>query len=582
MATTIPTIYRLTIERFRGIQSLTWQPTAGFNLILGGGDTGKTTVLDAIGLLLSPTNPTSIADTDYFNRKIDEGFTIEAIIGIPSTVPVNRQTKQSWPWTWNGSDAVIPAADGPTTGEPVFRLRVRGTPDLEYSYEIVQPDDTTDTLSSSLRRSIGLVRLSADENNDRDLRLVQGSALDRLLSDAALRSRLAAEFAKTEVQSALSEESITALSVLDAVFISENLPNELNLAVTGGQGFSIAALIGLTADRKGVKLPLSTWGAGTRRIASLTIAEQNQGESPITLVDEIERGLEPYRQRTLVDKLQNGTSQSFVTTHSPATISAASKSSIWYIDHAGQIGPLDADKISRLRAKDPEAFLSRLTVVAEGATELGFVTTFLEAVLAPLSLKQCGIHVCDGGGHEETLLVLEALATGGLKFAGFADNEDGKHPTRWNRVEQHVGSLLFRWNEGCVEENVLAKVSDDSLLDFITDPDGEKIGIRLRTLADRLNITEKDFDAVKAQSGDSFRTVLIEAALGKVPDDKVDRKKEYIAHASRWFKSIDGGCELYGKIISLGLWPSFKPLLLPFANAIRTSIGLSEIEDISQ
>ena len=47
---------------------------------------------------------------------------------------------------------------------------------------------------------------------------------------------------------------------------------------------SIAALIGLTAIREGVQLPLATWGAGTRRIAALTIAEQNQGEAPITLV----------------------------------------------------------------------------------------------------------------------------------------------------------------------------------------------------------------------------------------------------------------------------------------------------------
>ena len=51
-------------------------------------------------------------------------------------------------------------------------------------------------LSVSLRRSIGLVRLSGDDRNDRDLRLVQGSALDRLLSDKALRSRLASELAK--------------------------------------------------------------------------------------------------------------------------------------------------------------------------------------------------------------------------------------------------------------------------------------------------------------------------------------------------------------------------------------------------
>ena len=91
----------------------------------------------------------------------------------------------------------MPSIDGENgiKGEPVYRLRVRGTEDLELAYEIMQPDGTTDNLSVGLRRSIGLVRLSGD---DRNLRLVQGSALDRLLSDKALRSRLASELAKSE------------------------------------------------------------------------------------------------------------------------------------------------------------------------------------------------------------------------------------------------------------------------------------------------------------------------------------------------------------------------------------------------
>jgi hypothetical protein len=37
-----PKIYVLTTERFRGITSLTWQPSRGVNVILGGSDVGKT------------------------------------------------------------------------------------------------------------------------------------------------------------------------------------------------------------------------------------------------------------------------------------------------------------------------------------------------------------------------------------------------------------------------------------------------------------------------------------------------------------------------------------------------------------
>lgn len=47
-----PLIRRLTIERFRGIEGLVWHPSPGLNVLLGGGDVGKTTILEAIALLL--------------------------------------------------------------------------------------------------------------------------------------------------------------------------------------------------------------------------------------------------------------------------------------------------------------------------------------------------------------------------------------------------------------------------------------------------------------------------------------------------------------------------------------------------
>jgi putative ATP-dependent endonuclease of OLD family len=141
-----PIIYRLAIERFRCITTFSWHPTKDVNLILGGGDVGKTTILDAIGLLFSPTNPTTLADTDYHARNIEAGFVIEAILSLPPESGINQQTKASWPWDWNGSEAVVRSTDGDgeMKGEPVYRLRVRGTGDLELAYEVVQPDGTAD------------------------------------------------------------------------------------------------------------------------------------------------------------------------------------------------------------------------------------------------------------------------------------------------------------------------------------------------------------------------------------------------------------------------------------------------------
>jgi len=575
----VPFIYHLAIQRFRCIKTLSWHPDKGVNLILGGGDVGKTTILDAIGLLLSPTNPTTLSDTDYHSRNIEAGFAVEAIVSLPPESGINQQTKASWPWDWNGSEAIVPSTDGEMKGEPVYRLRVRGTEDLELAYEIVQPDGIADSLSVGLRRSIGLVRLSGDDRNDRDLRLVQGSALDRLLSDKALRSRLASELAKSDVTEQLTDSAKEALKALNLVFKTKSLPDELDLAITGGQGLSITALIGLTAKREEVQLPLASWGSGTRRFAALAIAEQNQGEAPITLVDEVERGLEPYRQRFLMENLQAGKSQVFVTTHSPSAISAASKASLWYVDHTGGIGQLVSAAVARQRKTDPETFLARLAVVAEGATEFGFVTALLEKTFGS-SLQKRGVHVTDGGGHEATLGLLEALAAGGLRFGGFADDE-GQHPTRWQNVTEKLDKLLFRWASGCIEETVIGVVPDDKLEALLTDAENDKTGMRLRTLADRLGIQEKNFATINAKAGSGLKAVILAAALGTVPDDKVAERKQYQSHGQTWFKTIEGGRELAGKVFTLGIWPTLKPALMPFCNAVRKAVDLDEIPDLN-
>jgi putative ATP-dependent endonuclease of the OLD family len=110
---------------------------------------------------------------------------------------------------------VVPSTDDDiaAAGQQIYRLPVRGA-EHDLVYEVVQPDNSTDTLSVALRRGIGLVRLAGDDRNDRDLRLVQGSALDRLLSDKRLRSRLASGPARTGVKDELTDAAQELLKMM--------------------------------------------------------------------------------------------------------------------------------------------------------------------------------------------------------------------------------------------------------------------------------------------------------------------------------------------------------------------------------
>ena len=467
-------IRQIRIERYRGIKSLTWNPVPGMNVVLGGGDVGKTTILEAIALLLSPSNTVNLSEADYWQRDSESEFVIQAMFSLPSSSDISQQSKLALPWAWNGNDAVLPLMpedgddDMPPPSLPVYRFQVRGTADLEIVWEIVHPNDEVDFLPAALRRQIGVVRLGGDERNDRDLRLAYGSALDRLLADKVLKGRISQALAKFNLTNMLAEDANEALAKLDEALEKASLPRKLELGLTSSQGLSIGALIGLlAASDEGVSLPLASWGAGTRRMVTLQIAAATESETRITVIDELERGLEPYRVRKLTQTLQSETTQSFVTTHNAVAISAADQAHLWYLDPDGHIGRLPREKIARQQDRDPETFLCRLAIVAEGQTEVGFVRYLLERVIDG-DLLDHGLRVCHGQGNEATLELLEALAVTGLRFGGFADNE-GKFSGRWSTLKTKMGKTLFQWGAGSTEQNVIVQLPEDKLIALISD-----------------------------------------------------------------------------------------------------------------
>lgn len=579
-----PHILRLDLTRFRGFESVTWFPETKMNVVLGGGDAGKSTLLDAIALLLHPSNGYTLSDSDYWQRQVADEFEIEAVMYLPESTGVQALRTATWPWEWDGTAAVLPNADGDRNSRPpVYKLRVRGTADLELVYEIEQPDSLNVALPTALRKAIGVVRLAGDDRSERDLRLVQGGALDRLLADKGLRAKLGYNIGQTSVQDALSSEAGKKLNELDQSFKKSGLPSGLQLGFVGSPGLSINALIGITAKRNDVALPLLSWGSGTRRLSALSISNAVQEGQPISVIDEVERGLEPYRQRSLIRELSAKEAQSFITTHSATVIGAASNASLWYVNANRAIGRLETKKIATQQAKDPDLFLARFAIVVEGITEVGFLRHLLSKYVSS-DWSSLGIAVTDAGSNDSVLILLEALLTGGVRFGGFADTEFAcKHPRRWGTVKEKLGSLLFRWERGCLEENLIPLFELSELQDLISDPVGEKTGYRLRTLADRLGINASTYEAVLAAAGDeaTLRDLIVQAACGTVPEavTEVGQKKTYKGHSSYWFKSMKGGDELAAKFLALRETVARDVItsrLTNFLKAIEIELGLGQ------
>jgi putative ATP-dependent endonuclease of OLD family len=582
-------IRKLTIDCFRGIKRFEWFPAPSINIILGGGDIGKSTILEAIALLLNPSSGVTVAESDYWQGDNTKEFTIEAVISLPGSSTISNQKSFSWPWAWDGKDATQPMAptdgsgdDLPAPDDPVYRVRVRGTTGLDLAWEIIQPDAQVDHFSIAVRRDIGLVRLGGDDRNDRDLRLVYGSALDRLLSDTALRARIGKQVSTLDLHASLNDKGMEAIKKLDKKMSSASLPSDLKLGLTTSQGLSIGALIGLLAGKNGVSLPLASWGAGTRRMAAMEIASSIDKEASVTIIDEIERGLEPYRLRKLINILHNSVGQKFITTHSPVAIACAGRANLWYLDVACNIGALPYEKIQKQQEHDPETFLSKVAVIAEGATEVGFLS-FLLTKSFTVDPLDCGVRVCDGHGNPAVLDLLETLSSAGLVFAGLVDDE-GADSGRWRALKDKLGDRLHQWPNGCTEQNVIGAVPEAKLWDLLKDSAGELSGYRLRTLADRLGIADKEIPAIEQalqRQGKTLRQLITEAATGSTAGAPVGKDKEWKSHSRCWFKSEGGGRELAQKMAETGAWSTVSLSILPLLNAILDAAGQAKLERLS-
>ncbi len=88
-------IRHLNVRNFRGIQTLDWHVDGRVICLVGSGDSGKTTVLDAIELALLPRWSTPFTDSDFFQANTVEELMIEVTVGeLPDML--RPSTMRAW------------------------------------------------------------------------------------------------------------------------------------------------------------------------------------------------------------------------------------------------------------------------------------------------------------------------------------------------------------------------------------------------------------------------------------------------------------------------------------------------------
>src|SRR5690606_1752876 len=182
---------------------------------------------------------------DYFQREIEKGFEIEAVLAVGDGAILRGDRFPLPPLRgWReGQLTDLPDEDG---AEAVIVCRLTGSPDQEANYEVIGADEETRVpFSRALRRRVGLMRLDIADRWDRDLRLVQGGALDRYLDGQQLRQSILQAILNTPIHARLDDDPKEALGRIENTFSKRGLPHPVRLGLVGTPGVSLAASVGL-------------------------------------------------------------------------------------------------------------------------------------------------------------------------------------------------------------------------------------------------------------------------------------------------------------------------------------------------
>lgn len=548
-------IRQLDIKRYRSLEEFSWKPQPGLNVLVGSADGGKSTILSAIALLMLQAVPGPRSEFDYYNRKVTDGFVIEAVIGDIDFEAIAAEGKQL-PLFGRADDGTLhDLAEG--AREPVLQVRVTGTPDLEVVHEMLVPTGDPIAFGLGLRRRIGLLRITDDSSSARALRISPGSLLGRQFDMTDLRGTVRQALADVDNILPLSEETTKVVDSLEASFRADGLPADIDLGLVSPQGADLTSMVELVRGADAASaIPVGLSGSGTRALMTLNVLARAAPEQALVLFEEPERGLEPFSQRIAATRLLelSGRGQTFIATHSPIMLEAMADAHIWRVE-AGKLPiALTDTMIVSLMKMDAEAIFSPIVLICEGVTECGFLSVMLPYVIGK-SLHALGIQLVDGQGQPGCLDLAEKLADAGMSIGLFVDNE-ALHAQKRTRVAGKTKSLV--WSTVTNLEDAVATYVPYGDIPRVIDAAARKelryalVEVR-ELLPPKTPPTAINWESISTSEPEATVRKAISAAANKFT----------------WYKTFDNGAALAQALIDIGIPADIRRQIELFAQAMQ-------------
>ncbi|WP_309140124.1 ATP-dependent nuclease [Candidatus Pantoea bituminis] len=123
-------IRNLQIENFRSVRYAEWYPEPGLNCLIGPGDSGKSTFLDAIDLVLGARRTYAFSDADFHDSNTANPIQIMVTLGALDDDLKNLETNGRYLRGFNAATHQINDEPLPTD-EVVLTLKLTISEDLD-------------------------------------------------------------------------------------------------------------------------------------------------------------------------------------------------------------------------------------------------------------------------------------------------------------------------------------------------------------------------------------------------------------------------------------------------------------------
>lgn len=398
------TIYDLRINHFRGIKTFHQSfYNKKFVCLIGRGDSGKSTVLEAISYVLSSNWNLSFNDSDFYNCKTDNPILIEATLTDLPEYFIHERFGLYIRGIRKDNDELIDDFEL-AESKPAITIRLEIRDDLEPTWHIITARQEPFPISASARARLNTFLIS--DYSDRHFSWNKGNPLYSLYKLDEKESEIetnividALRRAKGEIDRSEFKDFEKVIGIIEAKAI------QLGIKVQG-TSTSIDFKDLLIKDNKvclhdEINIPFRLKGKGSKRLLSIAIQAALADRSGIILIDEIEQGLEPDRVQHLVSALKkNGSDQIFITTHSRNVIVELDANDL-YILQKGSSSLINVDdSLQGCIRSNPEAVFAKKLIICEGKTEFGICRAINNFLIEKRGINAAykGIRFVYGGG----------------------------------------------------------------------------------------------------------------------------------------------------------------------------------------